>query len=60
MYTKGQREQERNHSFLKIVKISNHCIRARERERSNEGSEDAYPCGGNVGTEAKTEGQGVL
>ena len=33
MYTKGQREQERNHSFLKIVKISNHCIRAREREK---------------------------
>ena len=32
MYTKGQREQERNHGFLKIAKISNHRIRARERE----------------------------
>ena len=44
-----------------IVKIPNHRIRARERERErgNEGRNDANPHGGDVGTEATVEGQGV-
>ena len=42
-----------------IVKIPNHRIRARERERGNEGRNDANPHGGDVGTEATIEGQGV-
>ena len=45
-----------------IVKIPNHRIRARERERErgNEGRNDANPHGGDVRTEATIEGQVFL
>ena len=64
MYTTGVREGERareKSAFPKIEQIPNYRIRARERERErgNEGSEDADPLGGDVGTKATAEGEGV-